>query len=143
LPLGSGLGSFQQLYQLREPPETIGHAVVNHAHNDWLEVALELGLPGVALAAAFLIWLALSIRRAASLRDSEYNLTRAALIALVLLITHSIWDYPLRTVAMSAIFGLCCGLIYRPGENLVQEQQSDRRRRHKRSSGRKPVAVSA
>ena len=132
-PLGAGLGSFQQIYQLREPVAAVTEPIVNHAHNDWLEVALELGLPGLALALAFTAWLALTATRTIWLAGPEGLLARAALVAIALLAVHSIWDYPLRTVALSALFGLCCGLTFRPGEPQVARARPSRRRRRKKS----------
>ena len=55
-PLGTGLGTFTGIYALQEPPATVTVAWVNHAHNDYLELLLELGIPGVLLMLAFLGW---------------------------------------------------------------------------------------
>ena len=135
-PFGAGLGSFQQIYQLREPVTAVIEPIVNHAHNDWLEVALELGLPGLALGVAFMAWVALTVMRTIWLTDLDGRLARAALVAIALLAVHSIWDYPLRTIALSAVFGLCCGLTFRPGVSQVAQVRPSRRRRRKKSSRR-------
>ncbi len=133
-PVGAGLGSFQQIYQLREPANTVTEALVNHAHNDWLEVGLELGLAGLALGAAFLLWLAREIVRARSEEGSEGQLVRAALILISLLLIHSIWDYPLRTIALSALFGLSCGLTFEAPPTPGERPERIRRRIRKRST---------
>jgi O-antigen ligase len=56
LPAGSGLGSFRKVYRLYESPGTVTNEYVIHAHNDYAELALELGVPGVILMALFLAW---------------------------------------------------------------------------------------
>lgn len=55
-PAGSGLGSYREVYRLFESPSEVNSTFVNHAHNDYLELAVELGLPGVLLMILFLAW---------------------------------------------------------------------------------------
>src|SRR5206468_5752244 len=45
MPLGSGLGSFVRVYRLYESPDQVMPEYVIHAHNDYAELTLELGLP--------------------------------------------------------------------------------------------------
>lgn len=112
-PPGSGMGTFETIYQLHETYLDVSYPVVNHAHNDWLEIVLEGGLPALMLLACGLGWLAhatISAFRAAD--DGEQNIAerlgKAASIALWLLAAHSLWDYPLRTIAIASIAALCC-----------------------------------
>ena len=56
LTMGSGAGSFETLYPRFEDPETITPTYTSHAHNDYLEIALETGVPGILLLIAFLVW---------------------------------------------------------------------------------------
>ena len=53
MPFGSGLGSFQSVYPLYEQPEQVTTTYVIHAHNDYAEVALELGIAGIILMLLF------------------------------------------------------------------------------------------
>ena len=46
LPWGSGLGSFESVYHLYEDPLFVNGTYVSHAHNDYVELALETGAPG-------------------------------------------------------------------------------------------------
>ncbi len=58
LPFGSGGGTFRLIYPHYENVESASLEYLNHAHDDYVEVALEHGLPGLALiVAAFLFWL--------------------------------------------------------------------------------------
>ena len=110
MPFGSGVGSFLSVYRTQEPPESVTRTYMNHAHSDWLEVLLETGLPGVLLAALFLLWW--SRRVLAIWRADEIDyLGRAAAIASATIMVHSIVDYPLRTAALSALFAACLGLM--------------------------------
>lgn len=133
-PVGAGLGSFQQLYQIREPADAVISPIVNHAHNDWLEIGLEMGLPAWALAAGFMLWLGKSLYSQVGGDSLDSRLARAGLLAIALLAIHSIWDYPLRTIALMALFGLCCGLTFRPSEETAAESGYSRRRRRGRHS---------
>lgn len=142
-PVGAGLGSFQQVYQLFEPPSTVSGALVNHAHNDWLELALELGLPGLALACAFVGWLVFALTRCGGQSGSEARLARAALVAVTLLVLHSLWDYPLRTIALSTLLGLCIGLTFRPGADVANREARGGHRRRGRSSKRRSAEAAA
>jgi len=114
LPTGTGLGTFQQIYGAMEPTrDVISYAVVNHAHNDYLELALETGAPGIAIIVVFLAWLFFRSRdiwRAYDETSSIY-LTRAASLTIGLLLLHSSVDYPLRTHALMGAFAMCCALL--------------------------------
>ena len=109
-PVGSGIGTFAELYASYEDPATVTRTYINHAHNDYIELVLETGLAGLILLAAFLVWwgwCALRIWR--DDRASPYVL--AAVVASATLLTHSLVDYPLRTAALSSIFAVSISLM--------------------------------
>ena len=57
MPFGSGMGTFAPVYATFEKPQDILiNAYVNRAHNDVLEIWLELGAAGIALMGVFLGW---------------------------------------------------------------------------------------
>jgi O-antigen ligase len=113
LPLGSGIGSFVWVYQEREDPAGVSDVYMNHVHGDYIEVALETGIPGLVLVLLFLLWW---IRRAIAIWSGEEVdvFAMAATIASAAILAHSAVDYPLRTVAISALFAMCCGLMAEP-----------------------------
>ena len=109
-PLGSGIGTFAELYASYEDPGGVIHIYINHAHNDYIELVLETGIAGAALMALFLVWWGISAVRI--WRDpwvSPYVL--AAVVASATLLVHTLVDYPLRTAAMSSIFAISIALM--------------------------------
>lgn len=112
LTVGTGLGSFAQIYAAREPGELVSRTWMNHAHNDVAEMLLELGVPG-AIAMLFLLFLVLRMTWRAWGTAEATPLARGASIALLLVLTHSLVDYPLRTHAIAALFALCLALATR------------------------------
>ena len=110
LPFGSGLGTFQGVYRLYENPDLVNAVRMNHAHNDYLELFLELGLPGALLIAAFLAWWAVAAWRAWRYPDAG-PFARAASIATAALLAHSLVEFPLRTAALSACFAMGLALL--------------------------------
>lgn len=112
-PLGTGLGTFTGIYALQENPAAITVAWVNHVHNDYLELLLELGVPGLLLMLAFLGWFVLqTIRVWKSPFATLFG--KAATIAAGAMLAHSIVDYPLRTTALAVLFGACLGMMAQP-----------------------------
>lgn len=112
-PLGSGVGTFQQVYRHYEDPAAVTTVYMNHAHSDLIELLLETGLPGLALILLFLFWWG---RRVLAVWRAEQvdHFARAATIASAVILAHSLVDYPLRTAAISAILAMCCALMAEP-----------------------------
>ena len=107
---GTGVGTYQRVYALGENPAAVNRVFVNHAHNDYLELAVETGLPGLAILLLFLGWWGASVlRMLKSPAADQYAYAGAIGSAAVLL--HSLVDYPLRTAAISAAFAMCLMLI--------------------------------
>lgn len=108
-PVGSGLGTFLTGYEMMEPLDSLGPLYLNHAHNDYLEIALEAGVPGLVLpliATWELLVLALPAWRSGGAVQH-----RLAGIALMLPLLHALVDYPLRTVTLSCLFALAVALL--------------------------------
>ena len=111
-PFGSGLGTFERVYPLFQSTSAIVSGVVNHAHNDLFEIVLETGLLGVLVLAGGLALVVVHAVRNIRENDATVKKERfAALIIISLLLVHSIWDYPMRTTALAAIFAYCCAVL--------------------------------
>jgi O-antigen ligase len=118
MPFGAGMGTFVPVYQMFEKPADVFPQYINHAHDDLAELWLETGMIGIALLGAFLFWFAARAtkiwRAAAPGRDVDRSLARAATLAIVLVLAHSLLDYPLRTAAMMAVVALAGALLIEP-----------------------------
>lgn len=116
-PLGSGLGSFRPVFETYEGKVT-NSDYINHAHNDAAELWLEGGwlvlVLGAPLAGAF-AWAGWQAWRPGSgAAPGIRALRQAASVALLLVLLHSLVDYPLRTTAHLALFGLLAAFLSRP-----------------------------
>jgi O-antigen ligase len=107
---GWGFGAFQQAYRRFEDAGTVDRFFVNHAHNDYLEIAVEGGIPAALLVAAFLLWWA---GRARDVWKSSGGAVeqKAASIASAAILLHSVFDFPLRTSAITAVLAMCLALL--------------------------------
>lgn len=110
LPLGSGVGTFRRVYDLYENQDRVTGTYVVHAHNDYAELALETGIPGMVILVLFLGWWAIAASRAWTSPDAG-PFARAASIASAAILVHSVVDFPLRTAAMSTAFAMCLALL--------------------------------
>jgi O-antigen ligase len=108
-PIGTGFGSFEQVYHLYEPPWSVTNSYVNHAHNDFIELFVEGGLPAALLIAGFLFWWFLAARDV--WREGGLPMARAASIASAAILGHSLVDFPLRTTAIAAMFAFCIAIL--------------------------------
>lgn len=113
-PVGTGFGSFEQVYRLREDPASVTGKYVNHAHNDVIELLVEGGVPALLLLAAFLWWWTIGAREA---WRTGSQVGRAASIASAAVLAHSLVDYPLRTTAIAATFAFCIAVMGRPSRS--------------------------
>lgn len=111
-PLGVGIGGFVPAFMAAERLEVVDVSMPNRAHNDYLELVLEAGLPGtLVLTAISMILLRLALvswRKppAGSRAQSIFAITTLAVIAL-----HSLTDYPLRSMSLAFVAAVCAGLM--------------------------------
>lgn len=110
LPLGSGVGTFRRVYDLYENRDQITGTYVVHAHDDYAELFLETGIPGVVILILFLGWWGTAAWRVWSSAEAG-PFARAASIASAAILAHSIVDFPLRTAAISTAFAMCLALL--------------------------------
>ncbi|MBM3493525.1 MAG: hypothetical protein FJX72_04265, partial [Armatimonadetes bacterium] len=109
--MGSGTGAFDVRY-----PGYARVGYTQHAHNSFLQVAAETGVPGLALLAAMIAAvLAIGARGLRSVPRADGPdhdaLILAGLIAgLIGAIAHNVFDSDLYVPANAAIFGVVCGL---------------------------------
>lgn len=104
-PIGSGFGGFDPIFRIHEPFTLLKTTYFNHAHNDFLEIVLDGGLPAGLLLVAGLGWWGHASVRALRMpgmpRSSVPPLLGSGL--LLLLFVASLFDYPARTPIMMGV----------------------------------------
>lgn len=111
---GVGAGAFYRVYPWYQPVGFDG--LYLHLHNELLEIPLELGMPGWALIAGIVWWLAAAAGRTLSGRIRWREPVTVAVVAAVLLpLFQSTFDFPLRQPAnlflWSALLGVLAGRL--------------------------------
>jgi O-antigen ligase len=107
--VGSGIGTFDEVFQVDESLEHLDPRRAGRAHNDWLEAILEAGALGAILPLAWAAWILTRGMRA--LRSRAPVETVAALAILVMVALQSILDYPLRNETILCIAALAVALL--------------------------------
>ena len=109
---GSGLSSFQYVFPVYR--SFGGRRFFSWAHNDYLQIAVELGLPGLFLCGLLLFWI---VRRAIQVRQNLAPQTRlrdlhAGYCGATLAVTlHSFTDFGLHLPANAALFAVVLGVV--------------------------------
>ncbi|MER9837828.1 O-antigen ligase family protein [Mesorhizobium sp. M0145] len=117
---GVGFGNFQNAYQIYEKEGMIFKQYVNHAHNEYLEIAFEGGVPAILLMVGYFVLLFAALARIR--RDP---LQKAAFLSVSFLLIHSLVDYPLRTAALAIAFAYMNAIIFHKGfaERLTRKTE--------------------
>ena len=121
---GTGLGSFSTIWPVFENFELLEPKYITHVHNDHLELFIELGVIYFLLLVSFLFLIARNAFR------NELN--QAVAISILAILVHSVFDYPLRTYAISIVFVFLAAIILakQPASKLGNGQEV--RRSHKK-----------
>lgn len=110
-PMGSGMGTFDDVFQVDESLENMTQRTAGRAHNDYLEILIEAGIPGLALIAAWLCLLAWLAWRAR--HSPERWIAWSGGIILLAIALQSITDYPLRNQSLLAFGAFALLLLTR------------------------------
>jgi O-antigen ligase len=112
---GTGLGSFETVYPSYHDQDL--RATVEHAHSDWLELALEAGLFGLLAAlAALLLAVGTAARAWRRARSREMRaLIGGGLAAAAVFAFHALFEFPFQLPGNAVVFlGLICFLLSAP-----------------------------
>lgn len=115
LPWGVGMGNFVSAILSGERLEVVRQTVPNRAHNDYLELAVEAGVFGLAVLSVIATTLMLAARKA--LRKAASGSAAVplfALSALIVIALHSLVDYPLRSLSLACLGAACAGMLLPP-----------------------------
>ena len=105
-PFGSGLGSFSDVYRL---VEDAGRRTIPHAHNEYIEIISEIGIFGIFTLVFLFFWIGKNIFNAIFSQGIEGNSAKFTSIPIVSIGIHSIFEFPLRTMAIMTftVFVIC------------------------------------
>lgn len=113
-PLGSGMGSFIEVFAQGAPDALQLVSYVNHAHNEyvqwmlaggWLALLALLAVTGVLLVAG---WRIVRLRG----HGSDTRMAAVAFVAILAVLAHSVADYPLRTLTLMTTTAALAGLMF-------------------------------
>jgi O-antigen ligase len=116
-PLGGGLGAFVPWFQQELPLQLRAHYFFNHAHNEYAQWWLEGGVAAMLVLLLALATLAIAGTRVLRPLLSPGARSRpplrgaAALIAIVVVLAHSVVDYPMRTPALMAVTAVLAAFV--------------------------------
>ena len=137
---GTGLGTFRDAFPLHQT--TYVNGLVDHAHNDYLQFATELGVP-----AALLLWgliLAVLARGVVLFFRSEYWRERFILLGacggVSALLIHSAADFNLQIPANALVFVTLLALICASDGHLRAQPAKQPRGRTVRTGAISPAA---
>lgn len=110
-PLGSGLGTFADVYPAFQTVDTVSLTFVAHAHNEYLELFIETGIIGML---ALTILIGLFIRRLVRLCSKHYtsinHMQLAAASAIIVSAAHASVEFNFHvqpyTVFWAALMGI-------------------------------------
>lgn len=112
MPLGSGLGTFADVFPRYQAGAIIGFA--DHAHNDYAELLVELGIAGLAV--IVLLAVAYATRWRSVIRGRRSRRTRfvqiAAGLGMLALIIHGLFDFNFHIPANAIYFSLLAGIFF-------------------------------
>jgi O-antigen ligase len=114
MPLGSGFGTFDPLWRIREGHDDLSTFYLNHAHNDLIELAMTGGLAALLLLAAGLAWYLWRTWRALRpwlTAERHILFARLGALMLAILLVWSLVDYPLRTPSIAAVAAIAAGWL--------------------------------
>ena len=104
MPFGSGFGGFDPVFRIHEPFELLKLTYFNEAHNDFLGIALDGGVFGIAaLTSGILWWMIATIRVWRMKSDDDVLLGRLGSSIILLILAASLTDYPARTPTIMAV----------------------------------------
>lgn len=101
---GIGPGAFEPVYRIFENKETISKIYINAVHNDYIQLFMEFGIWGAIWMLAGVIWYIKAVYGVSKSRSSRKPQYLIYALGIAILLVHSVVDYPLRTVSLSAVF---------------------------------------
>lgn len=110
---GTGFGTFIPVYKSAESLGAVGSSILNHAHNEYIELLLEGGVQTIVLLAifvGFMVYCGVKLVRS-NPKMERASISFAAATGILIFLLFSLVDYPLRMPALSCVFAVFCSLL--------------------------------
>jgi cellulose synthase/poly-beta-1,6-N-acetylglucosamine synthase-like glycosyltransferase/O-antigen ligase len=128
--LGTGYGSFPDVFPLYRDGSVSSHGVWAQAHSTYLENALELGIPAAAALCGAVLGCALYSARGLRRRRRDPTHAAVGVAATALLGAHAAVDFSLQLPAVAVTYafllGTACAQSFPSGEQCAAEPRADR-----------------
>ena len=108
---GAGYGTFETAFKAFKTPE-LSYANWDKAHNSYLELAFELGLPATAVIVLVFAWLAGVCAAGLIRRRRRQTYAAVGLSATVLVAAHASVDFSLQIPGFTVSYALLLGLAW-------------------------------
>jgi tetratricopeptide (TPR) repeat protein/O-antigen ligase len=120
---GSGLGTFRYVFPRFQPAE-VSQLAVTHAHNDYLELAAEMGLIGLFVVLAIIGFLLVrSLNVLSRLSDTKKRIFAiAAVSSFISLLIHSFFEFNIHIFSNALLFTMIMAILV----SLVNSVDQDR-----------------
>lgn len=108
--LGWGMNSFESLYYVFQPVSDPGF--YDKAHNTYLELAFDLGIPAAAMLVLAVAWVIVRCLVGYFARSRDRELAGLGFFAAVLVAVHALFDFSLQIPAMACTFSAILGVAW-------------------------------
>ena len=110
MPFGAGLGAFGVAFTQFDTNGGIFR--VEQAHNDYLQIAADAGIPGIMIGGWFLYMLVKTGLRSILVKNSfRRGVAIGSFAGCCTMMVHSFFDFVLHTTAISLLFLMVTGLV--------------------------------
>jgi O-antigen ligase len=121
MPLGAGLSAYGVAYTPFD--DANGLERVEQAHNDYLQVLSDAGIPGLIIGIFFIFLLARTgLRNAGTGNTFRRGIAIGALTGCFAILVHSMFDFVLHITAISVMFIVMMGLLVASGHKYDDDE---------------------
>ena len=113
---GYGLGNFKNTFPLYRDHTVVGY--YDRAHNDYLELIFELGIPAAILFYTSILWIIVICWRGMKRRRQRKIYPTLAVAVSVLVGAHALIDFSLQMPSIAVFYAMILGLGY--GQSVTQ-----------------------
>ncbi|MGB0712700.1 MAG: O-antigen ligase family protein [Gammaproteobacteria bacterium] len=109
---GHGAGSFEDVFRHYRPPEMRSGKTWDHAHNDYLEMIFELGLPASAALLGAQAWILVQLILGLKRRRRGTALPALGIASVTLVGLHALLDFSIQMPGVALPFFALLGLSF-------------------------------